>query len=146
MDQAQIEKLITSTFGFLFSREEKTSLIMPQNSHEYGVYKIISKCGTFKITLDKYLCSMVFWPETGKEEDALPVELLYLYYKYDGLVPSKKDMQHFHSENVNIEKCFQQKRDILLHINRLFQESECPWWGLACSFSKKWIEVELGMV
>lgn len=145
MEFEQIINSITNAFSFLFLNGENPSVIHPQNSCGFGIYKILSEFGTFKIILDKNLCSMVFWPKTESEEKALPIELLFLFHKYNGLVPSKREMAFSTTENVNIKKCFQQKREMILNIYDLFHSDDFSWWNSACAFSKEWIKVDIGM-
>ena len=137
MTNPNIEKLINSYFSFLFN---DYGFVIDKISDDF-LYYIKSDLANIKFSLYKYECSVLFWPKSGREVDALSTSWLLDFYNSDRTTQTNNDSFPVFGEAVNSEKCFKEHSLKLKKMGDLLFSGNYDWWETAVIYVKKRIEL-----
>ena len=140
MTAQNMENLIRSYFGFLFNDYGFTMNKSTYNKLTCEVYRLTSDSENIIILVGRGLCTILFWPASDSEENALTTDWLYDYYKNRSLSKIKDSLLAV-GETESVTRCFTEHRNKMLEMKGLLFSPNHDWWKSAKAYTEKRIEL-----
>jgi hypothetical protein len=137
MKDPGIEKLIKSHFSFLF---EDYGFVIDKTPDDH-IYYLRSDLANIKYKLYKYECSVLFWPKSGREVDAISTSWLLDFYNSNRTTQTNDDSFPEFGEAVNTKKCFEGHSLKLIKMSDLLFTGNYDWWDTAVLYVNRRIEM-----
>ena len=140
MENNDYSALINEKFDFLFAQYDFTMTKSTFDKLNCPVYRLTSPSENFLFLLGRGLCTILFWPDSDSEENALTTDWIYDYFNHDSSQKISGDLLAV-GETENIAKCLTEHHNKILEMKDLLFSPNHDWWESAKVYVEKRIEL-----